>query len=977
MKNKFFQSACFLTFILISVSGFSQNLIKNPGFESDKTNWSGFWSKEGTGNATIVTSPVHLGSKAIEIEYPGTQDWAFTSAAKIPVTPGSTFDMSCWTQISALTSEVHFSVVLYNDSQSVVNWIYSPIIMDQKSSAYTQFSTTFIVPEGIKYIQPRFEGWGSCTLFADDVSLAASTSAGITGDFTIENEQVEAVIKLPVFSINLTNKSSAKSYQTGWAQFAVARSAEQISPQILRVKAEMLNEAKSEVTVEFALEGKALKMTISGDSSMIFNSDIQFPREIASQSGDYLIVPRGTGIMFPVSSNNPFGDFNTFSWKSTMPFVGATNLKDGYMIVTDDQWDATFQFEKPSGQSNYSFQLDQKPAKNVLSYNRTSYIVLVDNGYLEMCSWYRDHAEKLGYVKTFEQKKDENPNIDKLIGAVDFWPLSMNVTPDFLRTIKLFGIDKAIWNLTGGWGTPNFSTIIDSINSMGFLSGRYDIFTDVWPPEHPDWSYRTEGYPEDVIVGPNGDLQKGWLAYQNNIPFQGYYTCAETHLAYAQKHIPVDLATNRYNARFIDVETASSLVECYSTVHPTTRKQDAEARNRLLSYVKNDLNLVTGSEEAHDFAFANADYGEGTMTIVPAANAGYDWSTPLDPTDKTYQLQNISPEMRIPLHGLVYHDVHIPTWYTGDGATKVPAFWDDKNLWNILYGSMPLFMPPSAAYWSNNLEKFISSYHLISTVTRNVGYSKMIDHEFLSSDRMIQQTTFDNGWNVIVNFDTIPHGLNNQTLAPKGFYASGGENDEAFKLIIDDKTIGGAISGNRLFFNPFAVEASWKGLRTTQSVFMQKFPDYLLLSFIGTQNYIDISIPDLPFDVTKISNVSEYYTGVTTNMRTLSDGWIRITRPSGKSFFKLYYQSKTNGSSMRQTGSSVRIFPNPARNQLIIEQSTADSYMTICNLYGQKVLSKSLSEIKTQLNIRQLVSGMYIMNLVQNGSCEVRKFVKQ
>ncbi|MDP3642188.1 MAG: glycoside hydrolase [Bacteroidota bacterium] len=978
MKKNLFKSACFLVFMLISSSAFTQNLIKNPGFESDKTNWNGFWSKEGTGSATVVSNQVHSGNKAIKIEYPGTQDWAFTSTDKLLVSPGSVYDLSCWTMISALASEANFSVILYDASQTVVNWAYSRIKMDSKSSVYTKFSTSFIVPEGIKYIQPRFEGWGSCLLYADDVSLSPSTSGGISGDFTVENDQVKAVIKLPMLSVKITNKTSSKSYQTGWAQFVVTKSVDQISPQSILVKAEMLNESKTPVSIEFSLEGKALKMKTSGDASTILNSDIKFPGIISSQASDFLIVPRGTGIILPVSSNNPFGNFTTYGWKSTMPFVGVTNLKDGYMVATNDQWDAEFQFQKPVGQSYYSFQLNQKPAKNTLSYNRTVYLVLVDNGYLEMCNWYREHAEKLGYVKTFTQKKAENPNIDKLIGAVDFWPISMNIKPEFLDTVKLLGIDKAMWNLTGGWGKPNFSVLIDAINSRGFLSNRYDIFTDVWPPDHSEWSsYRTEGYPEDVIVDATGQLKKGWLAYVNTQPFQGYYTCAETHLAYAKKHVPEDLATNRYNSRFIDVELAASLEECFSTVHPATRKQDAEARNKLLSYIKNDLNLVTGVEEAHDFAFPNADYGEGTMTIIPAKNAGYDWSQPLEPTDLDYAGQNISPAMRIPLHGLVYHDVHIPTWYTGDGASKVPAYWDDKNLWNILYGTMPLYMPPSKQYWYDNLEKFISGYHLMSAVTRNVGYSKMTGHQFVSSDRKIQKTTFDNGWNVVANFDSIPHVWNNMTLAAKGFFASGGKTDEAYKLVIDNKTIGFTLTGNRLFFNPFGTEASLKGLRTTQSVFCEKFTDYLLVSFIGKQNYLDLNVVDLPFDIQEITRTTEYFSGATISLTTLTDGWKRLNRATGKSFFKLYYKSKISGTTMKQSGSGLKVFPNPAQNQLTMEQSAGNGYVSVYNLRGEEIIKQAVSESKTQLDIGPLASGMYFLNLVQDGSFNVRKFVKE
>jgi hypothetical protein len=46
-------------------------------------------------------------------------------------------------------------------------------------------------------------------------------------------------------------------------------------------------------------------------------------------------------------------------------------------------------------------------------------------------------------------------------------------------------------------------------------------------------------------------------------------------------------------------------LECYSIVHPITRKQDADARNSLLSYIKNDKKLITGSEEIHDFIIPN------------------------------------------------------------------------------------------------------------------------------------------------------------------------------------------------------------------------------------------------------------------------------------------------------------------------------------------------------------------------------------
>jgi hypothetical protein len=391
------------------------------------------------------------------------------------------------------------------------------------------------------------------------------------------------------------------------------------------------------------------------------------------------------------------------------------------------------------------------------------------------------------------------------------------------------------------------------------------------------------------------------------------------------------------------------------------------------------MKLVTGVEEAHDFAFQNADYGEGTMTIQPQSNAGYDWSTPIDQIESTYVEYNLRPTLRIPLHGLVYHDVHLPTWYTGDGASKVPSGWDDKNLWNILYGTMPLYMPPSWKYWKANFEKFISGYQYISAVTRNVGYEKMVDHQFLSDDWKIQKTSFENGWNVVVNFDSIPRIWNNKTLAAKGFYASDGKDYEVSETMVNGYQLGWVFTGDRLFFHPYGVESALQGVRTSQPVFIQKFDDYLLLSFIGTQNYVDLNVADLPFQIGEIKSVTEYYSGNSVSLINLADGWERLIRPEGLSFFKLYYTSKTTGFSLKSSGSGIKLFPNPAKDQLTIvrPESSGEGRLTICNLSGQMLIKQMVPSTKVNVNIASLSAGLYFLNFVEGNVCDVQKFVKQ
>jgi len=124
---------------------------------------------------------------------------------------------------------------------------------------------------------------------------------------------------------------------------------------------------------------------------------------------------------------------------------------------------------------------------------------------------------------------------------------------------------------------------------------------------------------------------------------------------------------------------------------------------------------------------------------------------------------------RLPLWELVYHDCVVAQWYWGDYNNKLPSLWDKRDLFNMLYGTPPMFMF-NRDLWEKNKERFAQSYKNVCSVARMVGYSEMIDHLFLTPDRDVQQTIFANGARVTVNFGdsayTLPDGAE---LPPMGF----------------------------------------------------------------------------------------------------------------------------------------------------------------------------------------------------------------
>jgi hypothetical protein len=236
---------------------------------------------------------------------------------------------------------------------------------------------------------------------------------------------------------------------------------------------------------------------------------------------------------------------------------------------------------------------------------------------------------------------------------------------------------------------------------------------------------------------------------------------------YARRRIPVELATHPYRCRFIDTTTASPWRECWNPAHPLTRSESRRWKMELLQYVSEESRLVTGCETGHDAAVPFVDYFEGMLSLGPyrVPDSGRDmqriWMEVPDGVAK-FQLGH---RYRLPLWELVYHDCVVAQWYWGDYNNKLPSLWDKRDLFNLLYGTPPMFMF-NRELWNREQQRFAQSYRTVCPAVREVGYSKMIDHRFLTSDRDVQQTRFANGMTITVNFGEQPFSLGDSVVVP-------------------------------------------------------------------------------------------------------------------------------------------------------------------------------------------------------------------
>ena len=79
------------------------------------------------------------------------------------------------------------------------------------------------------------------------------------------------------------------------------------------------------------------------------------------------------------------------------------------------------------------------------------------------------------------------------------------------------------------------------------------------------------------------------------------------------------------------------------------------------------------------------------------------------------------------------------------------------------------------------------------------------------------------------------------------------------------------------------------------------------------------------------------------------------------------------------TPESISIYPNPVTDKITIEidEGQVPSQLSMMNLNGQEILSRQISQPKTQLDISSMPSGIYFVQLTNDKNVSIGKFVKQ
>jgi hypothetical protein len=758
-----------------------ENLLANPSFETGMEGWDVPWSRApGAISATVIRDSGRPGSRVFKVVHRGDADWAVAHSTVFPVKPGEFYEITGWLTAKGLIGSVGPSVVVRDAAGNALEWTYGEAAL-RTDSGWKQVRSRFIVPEGTATIQFRLTGYGTGEAGADDLALVRLPQPEMKDIGTVS-------LKSRLLSLVIDGKTGLWTVTAGKETWKQPASASRImateSRKVGDRKAvlgltDALNGLEFTAEIELADRSPEITVTLKADPAAPLERTLEYPAAFASRDRDFVLVPFADGQIFPATEVAFSRWYDTAEWKTAMGFAGVTDLDSGYCLMAETPFDLALGV--PVVESRLALRPGWRGEKGRFGYDRRLvYYFSPRGGHTALARRYRDLAKKLGYVAPFREKAKRNPNIIRLLGAVNLWAHSGGLPKDFFEDIHACGVDRAMVSLGGGWiGPKNVASVVDRLNELGYLPGHYDIYTDVWDRKSGvnEW-YRVDGYPRDVIINADGTMRKGWLAKSEGKEYQGYYTCARTHRRVAQARITADLAENKYRMRFIDV-VCTALFECYSPDHPTTRTEDARARADMLALVAKEFGLVTGSEEIKEYAIPVSDYSEGT----------------------DYAKFNSSAVYRVPLFELVYHDSHVSSWYTGDGSTKIVSAWAAKDLLNTLYGTMPLWMP-NKEQWAKYRERFIASYHNVNTVFAAVGGAEMLTHEFLTPDRQVQRTTFSSGITVTANFGDKEYTVAKPTrILPKHGYVAQGKNLSAWRGTVDGRTVNAVETPDKVFLD--------------------------------------------------------------------------------------------------------------------------------------------------------------------------------
>lgn len=415
-----------------------------------------------------------------------------------------------------------------------------------------------------------------------------------------------------------------------------------------------------------------------------------------------------------------------------------------------------------------------KYQKNIICTYITSVLLLKD--------FYNPHILSVSNktIETLQNKTDEaayidlnkvvlQANLSTVFAPTEDW--MDNQTVDVLADMKESGIDTAWVGLHSWEQAYNKPELTTKANELGYLIGPYDSYHSIHESGKEGWitaKFQDPSlYENATIIRQNGKFVGG---FQN----KGRKLNPTLTLPLVNDRLStITEAEPNFNSWFIDCDTTGEAYDDYAPNHTSTMRDDIRARLDRMSLIRDDYNMVIGSEGGNDYAASTIAFAHGIELRAfywmdedmrsnkeseyhqgnyynPTGGVTPNFSKRIPLKDKFYELF-VNPIYDIPLFKLVYNDSMITTYHWGNATFKFKGATQNRMLREVLYNVPPMYHLDNVE-WEKYKEDIIAHNTIWSKFSRQVINKEMTDFKNLTEDGTIQLTQYGDNIKVVANF---------------------------------------------------------------------------------------------------------------------------------------------------------------------------------------------------------------------------------
>jgi hypothetical protein len=459
-----------------------------------------------------------------------------------------------------------------------------------------------------------------------------------------------------------------------------------------------------------------------------------FPFAAPDAGWHYVQNTTGEGMLMPL--DKPGEIQSPFGWGGGQPWWGITDLNRAMRARLE-----TFRLPGPGDETVYASPL------------RINYAFFTGGGYVGLAKDYRrDFLSAHPEMRPLQERTKDRPAVSHLKDGVYVYLWGENPAEDLavVTEMKAAGVERGIAVFYGRHEMDRATC--DGIKQLGWVMGKYQM-----PTGNLFQVSRKHHWPEAVLTGKlapdqifDGSNRRSWDRICGKYVLQEWPAKARS-------------AIDEYGVQLFYFDTlVVQLAPCLSPDHPSTIEENQHARRDIMRRTR-EMGMLVGSGEGGcpTWALPDVDFFEGLMSLrTYSDNAlkipGGDYETDLGQGYREQAATQLDETRRIPLYQLAFHDFVGGTWVWRDtNYQSTPYAWK-KDLFNILYGTMPMWHI-NRKLWTSHKTEMLASYQNITSVRRRIGFAEMTGHGWLSKDRSVQYTDWATGDRVIVNFGNHPY----------------------------------------------------------------------------------------------------------------------------------------------------------------------------------------------------------------------------